>query len=300
MSEVAEDLQATDATPVSSSDATGAVQVAGDLFVASDSTDVVSSDSEEPSDVSAFDPDTVDWLRVNPDDVPEQYRPLSGIARNMQSQFTRTQQDLRDRERSAGNAEQQSQSQQAQIQTLQGQLAAYQQSQQADQAAPVEQWMQNLGEEEQRGIGIVDWRAEEKVNAAVGPLLQRVAALEQQTATTSGWFQQQSHDYYGQQIAEAEEVYSPEQVEQYRPLILANINQVNPATGQQFTVKEVLDQFTGTTAQNAAEARQNDEAVRRTSKSRARTSTSATPASDDSGPLSKGELMSEMGKLGFE
>ena len=298
MSEVAEDLQTTDATPVSSSDATGAVQVAGDLFAASDSTDVVSSDSEEPSDVSAFDPDNVDWLRVNLDDVPEQYRPLKGIAHNMQSQFTRTQQDLRDQERSAGAAEQQTQSQQAQIQTLQGQLAAYQQ--QSAQAAPVDQWMQNLGEEEQRGIGIVDWRAEEKVNAAVGPLLQRVAALEQQTATTSGWFQQQSHDYYGQQIAEAEEVYSPEQVEQYRPLILANINQVNPATGQQFTVKEVLDQFTGTTAQNAAEVRQNDEAVRRTSKSRARTSTSATPASDDSGPLSKGELMSEMGKLGFE
>ena len=297
MSEVAEDFQATDATPVSSSDATGAVQVAGDLFVASDSTDVVSSDSEEPSDVSAFDPDTVDWLRVNPDDVPEQYRPLSGIARNMQSQFTRTQQDLRERERAASAAEQQAQSNQAHIQNLQAQLAAYQQP---AQATPVDQWMQNLGEEEQRGIGIVDWRAEEKVNAAVGPLLQRVAALEQQTATTSGWFQQQSHDYYGQQIAEAEEVYSPEQVEQYRPLILANINQVNPATGQQFTVKEVLDQFTGTTAQNAAEARQNDEAVRRTSKSRARTSASATPASDDSGPLSKGELMSEMGKLGFE
>ena len=297
MSEVAEDLQATDATPVSSSDATGAVQVAGDLFVASDSTDVVSSDSEEPSDVSAFDPDTVDWLRVNPDDVPEQYRPLTGVVKNVQSQFTRTQQDLRERERAATAVEQQSQSQQAQIQTLQGQLAAYQQP---DQAAPVDQWMQNLGEEEQRGIGIVDWRAEEKVNAAVGPLLQRVEALEQQTATTNGWYQQQSHDYYNQQIAEAEAAYSPEQVEQYRPLILANINQVNPATGQQFTVKEVLDTFTGTTAQNAAEVRQNDEAVRRTSKSRARTSASATPASDDSGPLSKGELMSEMGKLGFE
>ena len=297
MSEVTEDLQATDATPASSSDATGSVQVAGDLFEPSASTDVVSSDGEEPSDVPAFDPDTVDWLRVNPNDVPEQYRPLSGIARNMQSQFTRTQQDLRERERAASAAEQQAQSQQAQIQTLQGQLAAYQQP---AQAAQPEQWVQNLNEDEQHGVAFVDWRAEEKINAVVGPLVDRIGQLEHQAATTNGWFQQQSHEYYGDQIAEAEEVYSPEQVEQYRPLILANINQVNPATSQQFTVKEVLDQFTGATAQNAAEARQNDETVRRTSKSRARTSTSATPASNDNGPLSKGELMSEMGKLGFE
>ena len=83
-------------------------------------------------------------------------------------------------------------------------------------------------------------------------------------------------------------------------MILANVREVTPATGQQFTVKEVLDLFSGASAAEAAEVRQNDEAVRRTSKSRARTSSSTTPASDDSGPLSEGELMSEMGKLGFE
>ena len=298
MSEVAEDLQATDATPVSPSDTADAVQVAGDLFVSSESDDMASSDAQETSDAPAFDPDTVDWLRVNPDDVPEQYRPLTGVARNMQSQFTRTQQDLRDRERAASAAEQQAQTHQAQIQALQSQLAAYQQPAQA--TAPADQWMQNLNEEEQRGIGIVDWRADGKVDAAVSPLLQRVEALEQQTATATGYIQKEGQRFWGQQIADAEAAYSPEQVEQYRPFILANVSQVNPATGQQFTVKEVMDLFSGTTAVDAAEVRQNDEAVRKTSKSRARTSSSATPASDDSGPLSKGELYSEMGKLGFE
>ena len=297
MSEVAEDLQATDATPASPSDTTGAVQVAGDLFASSDSEGVASSDAPENSDASPFDPDNVDWLRVNPDDVPEQYKPLTGVARNMQSQFTRTQQDLRDRERAASAAEQQAQSNQAQIQNLQAQLAAYQQPAQATQA---DQWMQNLNEEEQRGIGIVDWRVDGKVDAAVSPLLQRVEALEQQTATATGYIQKEGQRFYQQQIAEAEAAYSPEQVDQYRPLILANVREVNPATGQQFTVKEVLDLFSGASAAEAAEVRQNDEAVRRTSKSRARTSSSATPASDDSGPLSEGELMSEMGKLGFE
>ena len=297
MSEVAEDLQATDATPVSPSDTAGAVQVAGDLFASSDSEGVVSSDAPENSDASPFDPDSVDWLRVNPDDVPEQYKPLTGVARNMQSQFTRTQQDLRDRERAAGAAEQQAQSNQAQIQNLQAQLAAYQQPAQATQA---DQWMQNLNEEEQRGIGIVDWRVDGKVDAAVSPLLQRVEALEQQTATATGYIQKEGQRFYQQQITDAEAAYSPEQVEQYRPLILANVREVNPATGQQFTVKEVLDLFSGASAAEAAEVRQNDEAVRKTSKSRARTSSSATPASDDSGPLSEGELMSEMGKLGFE
>ena len=298
MSEVAEDLQATDATPVSPSDTAGAVQVAGDLFDSSESDDMASSDAAEPSDAPAFDPDNVDWLRVNPDDVPEQYRPLSGVARIMQSQFTRTQQDLRDRERAAGAAEQQAQAQQAQIQALQGQLAAYQQPAQA--TAPADQWMQNLNEEEQRGIGIVDWRAQEQIKAVANPLLERLNALEQQTATHNGFIQKEGERFWNQQIVDAEAAYSPEQVEQYRPFILANVSQVNPATGQQFTVKEVMDLFSGATAASAAEVRQNDEAVRKTSKSRARTSSSATPASDDSGPLSKGELMAEMGKLGFE
>ena len=297
MSEVAEDLQATDATPASPSDTTGAVQVAGDLFASSDSEGVASSDAPENSEASPFDPDSVDWLRVNPDDVPEQYRPLTGVVKNVQSQFTRTQQDLRERERAASAAEQQAQSNQAQIQNLQAQLAAYQQPAQATQA---DQWMQNLNEEEQRGIGIVDWRVDGKVDAAVTPLLQRVEALEQQTATATGYIQKEGQRFYQQQIAEAEAAYSPEQVDQYRPLILANVREVNPATGQQFTVKEVLDLFSGASAAEAAEVRQNDEAVRRTSKFRARTSSSTTPASDDSGPLSEGELMSEMGKLGFE
>ena len=297
MSEVAEDLQATDATPASPSDTTGAVQVAGDLFASSDSEGVASSDAPENSEASPFDPDSVDWLRVNPDDVPEQYRPLTGVVKNVQSQFTRTQQDLRERERAASAAEQQAQSNQAQIQNLQAQLAAYQQPAQATQA---DQWMQNLNEEEQRGIGIVDWRVQEQINAVVNPLLERFNALEQQSATHNGFIQKEGERFWNQQIVDAEAAYSPEQVEQYRPFILANVSQINPATGQQFTVKEVMDLFSGATAASAAEVRQNDEAVRKTSKSRARTSSSATPASDDSGPLSKGELMSEMGKLGFE
>ncbi len=74
MSEVAEDLQATDATPVTPSDTAGAVPVAGDLFD-SDSADTAAFVGEETSEASAFDPDTTDWLRVNPDEVPEQYRP---------------------------------------------------------------------------------------------------------------------------------------------------------------------------------------------------------------------------------
>ena len=186
MSEVAEDLQATDATPVTPSDTEGAVPVAGDLFD-SDSADTVAFVGEETSEASAFDLDTTDWLRVNPDKVPEQYRPLSGIARNMQAQFTRTQQDAKDRLRQADVAVNNGQSQQAQIQALQTQLAAYQQP---AQPAVADQWMQNLSQDEQRGVGIVDWRAEEKVNAVVGPLLEKVNFLEQKVATHKADMQQ--------------------------------------------------------------------------------------------------------------
>ena len=75
----------------------------------------------------------------------------------MQAQFTRTQQDAKYRLRQADTTIQQNQSQQSQIQALQAQLAAYQQP---AQPAVADQWMQNLSEDEQRGVGIVDWRAE--------------------------------------------------------------------------------------------------------------------------------------------
>lgn len=296
MSEVAEDLQATDATPVTPSDTAGAVPVAGDLFD-SDSADTAAFVDEETSEASAFDPDTTDWLRVNPDEVPEQYRPLSGIARNMQAQFTRTQQDAKDRLRQADTTIQQNQSQQSQIQALQAQLAAYQQP---AQPAVADQWMQNLSEDEQRGVGIVDWRAEEKVNAVVGPLLQKVQILEQQVATHNADMQQRGQRHYAAQITEAETAYSADEVDHHRQMILTNVNNINPATGANYTVKEVMDMVTGTASSNAAQARQNDEEVRKTSKSSARTRTSASPSSTDDGPLSQGDLMAEMAKLGFD
>ena len=296
MSEVAEDLQATDATPVAPSDTAGAVPVAGALFD-SDSADTAAFVGEETSEASAFAPDTTDWLRVNPDEVPEQYRPLSGIARNMQAQFTRTQQDAKDRLRQADTTIQQNQSQQSQLQALQTQLAAYQQP---AQPAVADQWMQNLSEDEQRGVGIVDWRAEEKVNAVVGPLLQKVQILEQQVATHNADMQQRGQRHYAAQITEAETAYSADEVDHHRQMILTNVNNINPATGANYTVREVMDMVTGTASSNAAQARQNDEEVRKTSKSSARTRTSASPGSNDDGPLSQSGLMAEMAKLGFD
>ncbi len=215
----------------------------------------------------------------------------------MQAQFTRTQQDAKDRLRQADTTIQQNQSQQSQIQALQTQLAAYQQP---AQPAVADQWMQNLSEDEQRGVGIVDWRAEEKVNAVVGPLLQKVQILEQQVATHNADMQQRGQRNYAAQITEAETAYSADEVDNHRQMILTNVNNINPATGANYTVKEVMDMVTGTASSNAAQARQNDEEVRKTSKSSARTRTSASPGSNDNGPLSQGDLMAEMAKLGFD
>ena len=160
--------------------------------------------------------------------------------------------------------------------------------------------MQNLSEDEQRGVGIVDWRAEEKVNAVVGPLLEKVNFLEQQVATHNADMQQRGQRNYAAQITEAETAYSADEVDNHRQKILTNVNNLNPATGANYTVKEVMDMVTGTASSNAAQARQNDEEVRKTSKSSARTRTSASPGSNDNGPLSQGDLMAEMAKLGFD
>ena len=106
MSEVAEDLQATDATPVTPSDTAGAVPVAGDLFD-SDSADTLHLLVRKPLKRLRL---TL-TLRIGCASIP--MRCLSSIARNVQAQFTRTQQDAKDRLRQADMAMQQQQSQQS-------------------------------------------------------------------------------------------------------------------------------------------------------------------------------------------
>jgi hypothetical protein len=50
-------------------------------------------------ETSDFDPERHDWLRGDVDAVPEQYRGLVPLAKNLQAQFTRTQQDLAEQRR---------------------------------------------------------------------------------------------------------------------------------------------------------------------------------------------------------
>ena len=61
-----------------------------------DTQDAAPSDDAGHSDgeTSDFDPAQTDWLRADLESVPQQYQPLIPLAKNLQAQFTRTQQDL--------------------------------------------------------------------------------------------------------------------------------------------------------------------------------------------------------------
>ena len=82
-------------TPDSTSDDSQGFDFGQDLVAdtseqgASDTPSSAAGDS-----TSDFDPNNIDWLRVNPDELPEQYKPLSATARNMQSGFTKAYQEV--------------------------------------------------------------------------------------------------------------------------------------------------------------------------------------------------------------
>ena len=78
-----------------SDESTNTVELFEDTQDAAPSDDAGHSDGE----TSDFDPAQTDWLRADLESVPQQYQPLIPLAKNLQAQFTRTQQDLAEHRR---------------------------------------------------------------------------------------------------------------------------------------------------------------------------------------------------------
>ena len=93
------DSGAEDSSPDTESSQDQSTESSIELFT-DDTPESAQSESSGHSDAqSDFDPERHDWLRGNADNVPEQYQPLVPLAKNMQAQFTRTQQDLAEQRR---------------------------------------------------------------------------------------------------------------------------------------------------------------------------------------------------------
>jgi len=238
------------------------------------------------SGTSDFDPAQTDWLRVDPQSVPEQYQPLMPLAKNLQAQFTRTQQDLVDQRNQLAQERQEWTSRIQQMASPPAPLG------------PIDQMRQNASEDEVRGIDAVQQIVHDQVGGHISGLTQQVQTLQTQLAHANSYVQNQQTAYIGQQVQEARDQYGPD-LDRYTDQIVATTRITNLNTGQPYSVREAYELHAGVTAQNAADLRDQDSQAKRSSK-RAVRQTQGVDASEESGSLSDNEVLSGLTNLGFE
>ena len=244
-------------------------------------------DGNSNGETSDFDPEQHDWLRGDTDAVPEQYRGLVPLAKNLQAQFTRTQQDLAEQRREL-------QAQQGEWANRVQQVAVPQQPQ----IDPIQEMRNNLSDEDARGIDAVEQIIQHRVGTQMQQMQNQVAQLQQQLSHANQYVQGQQTAYIDSQVQEARGEYGQD-LDNYTDQIVATVRINNPQTGQPYTVREAYELHAGITAQKAVELRQNDSQARKSSK-RAVRSSSGVDASEETGPISDNEVLSGLANLGFD
>ncbi len=253
-------------------------------------------------------PDNVDLLRTPVDKLPANLQPLAPLAKNLQAEFTRTQQDLREREAQLTQRESQILEQNKQAQSHQQQWADRVQQSVYPQTDPVQEMRQSLTEDENRAVDTVQAIVQHQVGSELETMRGELDALRQENLKLRSGYSG-VHNYVTEQVqhrtrgAVAEAISKHgEDVRNYGPQIIHMLKgdaPPNPLTGKRYTVTQAYEQITGKTAQRAAGLRQADKRARRTSK-RAVAANASVDTSEDAGPLSEAEVLNQMQALGFE
>jgi hypothetical protein len=261
--------------------------------LAEDTQDEATSTEDGHSDgqaVAEFDPNNVDWLRVDADALPDNYKPVANLAKQFQSSYTQAQQQARDEQNRA------SQERQQYLSALQ-QLQAQSQPQQQQQT-PAEQLGQYLDEDEKRGLEVVQTLFQQQS----APMLEQIESLKSQLAQANQgtqaftqYLQNQQTQSRLNQVAETRDAYGEEVNNLNDRQMLAMRALVDQGT----TVKEAFESVTGKAQQQIEAARAQDREVRSSAKN-AVSSNGARAATSGATIETEAELLAAAQALGFE
>jgi hypothetical protein len=262
----------------------------------------------ESSNAEAFNPDTVDWSRVDPSTVPDQYQPVLKAVKNQQADYTRKMQDLADQRRSQESRE-------VELRRTQGEWADRVQAVAAPQQEmdAVTQLRAQSTEEENKAMDFMDFYVEQRtqqkfaeLEGRYNNLLQRVQKSEASLPSINTHIRQQAVDRTNTAVADAveahgEDVRNPKWTPEMLRLMSNDSNgpHLNPNTGKPYTVKEAYEKVAGVTASNANALRDANKQTRKGAKNAVRANTSVN-ASDDGSALTDNEVLSKLQGLGFE
>lgn len=304
-----------EATSSDSLDGSADITTTVELFPEDTPNETFSTDTghSESEGAETFDPNTVDWARVDPNTVPEQYKPVQEAVKRQQADYTRKTQDLADQRR-------QQASEQAKLSDMQREWANRVQAvapapQELD---PVQQLRMQSTDEENKAMDFMDFYVEQRTQqkfselesryntlvdrmqrseAMIGPTTQRLQERERSEAVAKT----------SSAVAEAveahgEDVRNPKWTPEMLRLMendRSNKPHLNPLTGNPYTVKEAYEKAAGITAGTAASLRATDKQARRSSKNALRPSASA-GSSEGGSALTDNEVLSKLQGLGFE
>ncbi len=270
----------------------------------------VDSGHSESRNAEAFNPDTVDWNRVDPATVPDQYQPVLKAVKNQQADYTRKMQDLADQRRNQESKE-------SELRRMQGEWADRVQSIAAPQQQaldPVTQLRAQSTEEENKAMDFMDFYVEQRTHQKFAELedrynnlLQRVQKSEATLPTINSHIREQAVSRTNSAVAEAVQEYGDDvRNPKWTPEMLrlmANDSRgmphLNPNTGKPYTVKEAYEKVAGVTANSASALRSANRQARRGAKNAVRASASVN-ASEDGSALTDNEVLSKLQGLGFE
>mgnify|MGYP003148355156 CR=1 FL=1 len=214
----------------------------------------------------------VDLLRTPVDQLPANLKPLAPLAKNLQADYTRAQQDLRDRESQLTAREQQIQTQNQQAQQHQQQWADRVQQTVAPTVDPIQQMRSGLSDDENRAIDTVQAIVQHQVGSELNAMRGELQSLKQENeglrSAQSGvqnFVSEQVQSRTRSAVQEAIDKHGND-VRRYGPQILHMLKGEAPpnmATGKPYTVTSV-------------------------------------DSSDDGGPLSEAEVLNKLRSLGFE
>ena len=242
-----------------------------------------------------FDPNAVDIRRTKLEEIPEAHRqyfePAYKALKDLESGFTKRDQDLQAAQAAA----------QTQEQEWRDRLQSLAQPPQPTEAEQLEQRLSdtNLTHEQREGVDVV----RNIVRSETAPMQEALSRISGIEAIVQQWQQQtqaQQQEALATDIADARGEYG-EDVENYGQQIAALIDIVNPATRQNYTVRQAYELVTGKAQQVADNARSTDKQVRARQKNQI-TSPTGTPVvgHDGESNLSTAETRAELEALGFE
>ena len=225
--------------------------------------------SEAVGTAAAFDPDAFDWVNGDIAAVPGQYKHLQGVARKMQGNVTRKQQDLSDQLQQARNL----QSQIAQRAQAPAPAPAASTQAQVDALASYKERYgvtPELAGDFDRAVELV--RAVQKVDGASKPTYAKnedIAKVVQAIRVLNNKITQTQAQPIIQEVSELNREYDNDP-DNYGEQIASLLKVTNHATNRPYTLREAYLFASGKTEELAKSLRTTHDSVRATSQSQTR------------------------------